>query len=205
MNRDVLTLLIAALALAGACAAPRPTPEPATAAPYAEDEFAARAAALQKTCELAAVYLGTDNGRAAAVVERARAEGREAVRRAPDAYRGAIFARALERLDGAAAALAGVDDYSPPLPDVTYERIRGELLSAADELRPLGEPYYLKVARRYEGVGRRRVVWGPLPPTKSSRPAAPPSAAPSPEPAPEPTPPAEAPPTPAPETSAPAE
>jgi hypothetical protein len=209
LNRDVLTLLIAAVGLAGACAAPRPTPEPATAAPYAEDEFAARAAALQKTCELAAVYLGTDNARAAAVVEQARAEAREAVRRAPDAYRGAIFARALERLDGAAAALAGVDDYSPPLPDVTYERIRGDLLAAADELRPVGEPYYLKLARRYEGLGRRRVFWGPLPPAESGRSAAPPSAVPaatpSPEPAPEPAPPTEAPSTPAPGTSAPDE
>ena len=198
-------LLMAAWALAGACAAPRPTPEPATAAPYAEDEFAARAAALQKTCELAAVYLGTDNARAAAVVEQARAEAREAVRRAPDAYRGVVFARALERLDGAAAVLAGVDDYALPLPDVTYERIRADLLAAADELRPVGEPYYLKLARRYEGLGRRRVIWGPLPPTKPSRPARPPSAAPTPEPAPEPAPPTEAPPTPAPETPAPGE
>jgi len=206
LNRDIRALLTAALVLAGACSAPRPAPEePAAVAPYGEDEFAARAAALQKTCELAAVYLGTDNARAAAVVEQARAEAREAVRRAPDAYRGVVFARALERLDGAAAAFAGVGDYAPPLPDVTYERIRGELLSAADELRPLGEPYYLKVARRYEGVGRRRVFWGPLPPTKPSRPAGPRAAAPSPEPAPEPAPPAEAPPTPAPETPAPGE
>lgn len=205
MNRDILALLIAAWALAGACAAPRPTPEPATAAPYAEDEFAARAAALQKTCELAAVYLGTDNARAAAVVEQARAEAREAVRRAPDAYRGVVFARALERLDGAAAALTGVGDYAPPLPDVTYERVRGDLLAAADELRPLGEPYYLKVARRYEGLGRRRVFWGPLPPTKPSRSARPPSAAPTPKPAAEPALPTDAPPTPAPETFAPGE
>lgn len=205
MNRDILALLMAAWVLAAACAAPRPAREPATAAPYAEDEFAARAAALQKTCELAAVYLGTDNARAAAVVEQARAEAREAVRRAPDAYRGAVFARALERLDGAAAALAGVDDYAPPLPDVTYERIRGDLLAAADELRPVGEPYYLKLARRYEGLGRRRVFWGPLPPTEPSRPARPPSAAPAPEPASEPAPPTEAPPTPGPETFAPGE
>ncbi len=205
MKRDYLALSVAAWALAAACAGPRPAPEPATAAPYAEDEFAARAAALQKTCELAAVYLGTDNARAAAVVEQARAEAREAVRRAPDAYRGAIFARALERLDGAAAALAGAGDYAPPLADVTYERIRGDLLAAADELRPLGEPYYLKVARRYEGLGRRRVVWGPLPAAESPRPAAPAAAAPSAEPAAEPAPPAEGPPTPAPETSAPGE
>lgn len=205
MKKDIWALLVTAWVLVGACAAPRPTPEPATAAPYAEDEFAARAAALQKTCELAAVYLGTDNARAAAVVEQARAEAREAVRRAPDAYRGAVFARALERLDGAAAALAGVGDYAPPLPDVTYERIRGDLLAAADELRPLGEPYYLKLARRYEGLGRRRVVWGPLPPAEPSRPTGPPAAARSPEPGPEPAPPPEAPPTPAPETSAPGE
>ncbi len=204
MNGNGLKLFLAACALAGACSAPRPKPEPAAVAPYGEDEFAARAAVLQKMCELAVVYLGTDNARAAAVVEQARAEGREAVRRAPDAYRGAVFARALERLNGAAEALAGVGDYAPPLPDVTYERIRGDLLSAADELRPLGEPYYLKVARRYEGLGRRRVVWGPLPPTEPARPA-PPPAAPSPEAAPQPTPPAEAPPALPPETSAPAE
>lgn len=204
MNGDGLKLFLAACALAGACSAPRPKPEPAAVAPYGEDEFAARAAVLQKTCELAVVYLGTDNARAAAVVEQARAEAREAVRRAPDAYRGAVFARALERLDGAAEALAGVGDYAPPLPDVTYERIRGDLLSAADELRPLGEPYYLKVARRYEGLGRRRVVWGPLPPTEPARPA-PPPAVPSPEAAPQPIPPAEAPPALPPETSAPAE
>jgi hypothetical protein len=172
--------------------------------PYGEDEFAARAAVLQKTCELAVVYLGTDNARAAAVVEQARAEAREAVRRAPDAHRGAVFARALERLDGAAEALAGVGDYAPPLPDVTYERIRGDLLSAADELRPLGEPYYLKVARRYEGLGRRRVVWGPLPPAEPARPARPP-ATPSPEAAPEPASSTETPPALPPETSGPGE
>lgn len=209
MNKDIWSLLTAAWVLAGACAAPPPKPEPATAVPYGEDEFAARAAALQKTCELAVVYLGTDNARAAAVVEQARDEAREAVRRAPDAYRGVVFARALERLDGAATALAGVGDYAPPLPEATYERIRGDLLAAADELRPLGGPYYLKVARRYEGLGRRRVVWGPLPPTESSRPARPSAPAPTPEPTPEsapPTePPAEPPPTPAPETPTPGE
>jgi hypothetical protein len=163
--RYYLKSVLGICALVGACAAPRPARETPAAAPYDEDEFAARAAALQKTCELAVVYLGTDDARAAAVVEQARVDALEAVRRAPDAYRGVVFARAFERLEGAAAALAGVGDYSPPLSDSEYERLRGELLSAAAELRPLGEPYYLKVARRYEGLGRRRrVEWGPRPP-----------------------------------------
>jgi hypothetical protein len=205
LSRDIRALLIAAWVLAGACAGPEPAPEPAKTAPYGEDEFAARAAALQKSCELAVVYLGTDNARAAAVLEQARDEAREAVRRAPDAYRGAVFARALERLDGAVGSLAGLGDYTPPLPDATYERIRGDLLATADELRPLGEPYYLKVARRYEGLGRRRVTWGPLPPAKRSKPSRPSPVAPAPEAGPEPTPPAETPPSPAPEGPPPGE
>jgi hypothetical protein len=150
-------------ALAAACSKPPPPREAGAVVPYAEDEFGARAAALQKACELAAVYVGTDDARAAAVVEQARVEALEAVRRAPDPYRGGAFARAYERLAGAAAALAGAGEYSPPLSEGEYERLRGELLTAADELRPLGYPYYLKVARRYEGVGRRRVTWGPMP------------------------------------------
>lgn len=166
-------LVLGICALVGACAAPRPVREKAAAVPYDEDEFAARAAALQKTCELAVVYLGTDDARARAVLEQARVDALEAVRRAPDAYRGVVFARAFERLEGAAAALAGVGNYSPPLSDSEYERLRGELLSAADELRPLGEPYYLKVARRYEGLGRRRrVEWGPRPPPEKRAPEA---------------------------------
>lgn len=186
MKKIALITLVAECALAGACSAPRPAREAETAVPYGEDEFAARAAALLKACELAAVYLGTDDARAAVVVEQARAEAREAVRRAPDAYRGAVFARALERLDGAAAALAGAGDYAPPLTAAACERLRAELLSTADELRPLGEPYYLKMARRYEGVARRRVTWGPLPPAEPIRPVKPPSAVPPPaEPAPE--------------------
>jgi len=207
--RDYLKLVLAFYALVGACAAPRPARETAAVAPYDEDEFAARAAALQKTCELAVVYLGTDDGRARAVLEQARVEALEAVRRAPDPYRGVVFARAFERLEGAAAALAGVGDYTPPLSDSEYERLRSELVSAADELRPLGEPYYLKVARRYEGLGRRRPVeWGPRPPpekrTPKARPA--PSAPPAPAEAPppeEPSPETAAPPLP--ETSAPRE
>jgi hypothetical protein len=196
--RCYVKLVLGICVLVGACAAPRPVRETAASAPYDEDEFAARAAALQKTCELAVVYLGTDDARARAVLEQARVDALEAVRRAPDAYRGVVFARAFERLEGAAAALAGVGDYSPPLSDSEYERLRGELLSAADELRPLGEPYYLKVARRYEGLGRRRVEWGPRPPPEKraleARPA--PGA---------PRPPAEAPPpeAPSPETAAP--
>lgn len=190
-----------------ACSAPRPAPETAAAVPYGEDEFAARAAALQKTCELAAVYLGTDDPRAAAVVEQGRAEAREAVRRAPDAHRGAAFGRALERLDGAASALAGVGDYAPPLSAVECERLRGELLLTADELRPLGEPYYLKLARRYEGLGGRGVFWGPLPPSEAPRAPAPravPPSAPAPEARPEAPPAEEEPPAP-PETAAPGE
>ena len=188
-----------------ACSAPRPAPETAAAVPYGEDEFAARAAALQKTCELAAVYLGTDDARAAAVVEQGRAEAREAVRRAPDAYRGVAFGRALQRLDGAASTLAGVGDYALPLTAVECERLRGELLLTADELRPLGEPYYLKLARRYEGLGGRGVVWGPLPPSKAPRAPAPrPAPTPAPAARPEGPPPEEAPPAP-PETPAPGE
>ncbi len=154
---------------------------------------------MQKTCELAVVYLGADDARAAAVVEQGRVAALEAVRRAPDAYRGVVFARAFERLEGAAAALAGVGDYSPPLSDSEYERLRAELLSAADELRPLGEPYYLKVARRYEGLGRRRrVQWGPRPPPEKRAPEARPVPG-APRPPEEATPPEE----PSPETAAP--
>ncbi len=192
MIRDYLKLVLGVCALVGACAAPRRARETAAAAPYGEDEFAARAAALQKTCELAVVYLGTDDVRARAVLEQARGDALEAVRRAPDAYRGVVFARAFERLEGAAAALAGVGDYSPPLSDSEYERLRAELLSAAAELRPLGEPYYLKVARRYEGLGRRRPVeWGPRPPPERRTPEAKP--APSAPPAPAEAPPPEEP------------
>jgi hypothetical protein len=190
----------------GACSAPRPAPETARAAPYGEDEFAARAAALQKTCELAAVYLGTDDARAAAVVEQGRAEALEAVRRAPDAYRGVAFGRALERLASAASTLAGAGDYSPPLTDVEYERLRGELLLTAAELRPLGEPYYLKVARRYEGMGRPPAKWRPLAPSEARRAPAPRAApAPAPEAQPETGLPEEAPPAASAETAAPGE
>jgi hypothetical protein len=197
VRKGALTWLVAACALAGACSGPKPPREAGTAVPYGEDEFAARAAALLKACELAAVYLGTDDARAAAVVEQARAEAREAVRRAPDAHRGAAFARALERLDGSAAALAGAGDYAPPLTGAACDRLRAELLSTADELRPLGEPYYLKMARRYEGVGRRRVTWGPLPPPEPARAERRPAAAlPPAEAAPEVTPPADEPPPP---------
>ena len=209
MTRIGLIFAIAVCALAGACSKAPPPREVGDVVPYAEDEFAARAAALQKTCELAVVYLGTDDARAAAVVEQGRREALEAVRRAPDPYRGAAFARAYERLDAAATALAGVGVYSPPLGDATYERLRADLLTTADELRPLGEPYYLKVARRYEGLGRRRVTWGPMPaskprPPKLSGPA--PAAAPPPETSPEETPPTEeTAPSPAPETSPPPE
>ena len=183
MTRNNLKLALGFCVCVSGCSGSRPAPETAAAIPYGEDEFAARAAALQKTCELAAVYLGTDDARAAAVVEQGRAEAREAVRRAPDAYRRAVFGRALQRLDGAAATLAGVGDYAPPLTAAEYERLRGEFLLAADELRPLGEPYYLKVARRYEGWGGRRVVWGPLPPSEARRAPGPRAAAgPPPEP-----------------------
>ncbi|UCH78469.1 MAG: hypothetical protein JSU81_00550 [Candidatus Coatesbacteria bacterium] len=180
MRRDYLRLA-AALAVLGACAKPAPRPETSAGVPYGEDEFAARAAALQKSCELAVVYLGTDDARARAVVGEARGEALEAVRRAPDAYRGAVFARASERLAAAEAALAGAGEYSPPLSEAAYERLRADLLLTAAELRPLGEPYYLKVARRYEGRGRRRQAWGPQPaPAKKprerpARPAAPPA------------------------------
>jgi hypothetical protein len=198
LRKSTLTSFAAACALVGACSGPKSAPEAGTAAPYGEDEFAVRAAALLKACELAAVYLGTDDARAAAIVEHARAEAREAVRRAPDAYRGAAFARALERLDGAAAALAGVGDYAPPLTAAARDRLRAELLTTADELRPLGEPYYLKMARRYEGMGGRRVKWGPLPPPEPARAERRPAAAPPPaEAAPEAAPPADEPPPPA--------
>jgi len=171
------------MALLGACAKPSPRPETSAGEPYGEDEFAARAAALHKSCELAVVYLGTDDGRARAVIEEARGEALEAVRRAPDAYRGAVFARASERLTSAATTLAGAGEYSPPLSEAAYERLRADLLLTAAELRPLGEPYYLKVARRYEGLGRRRLQWGPQPPAapkpreRPSAPAAPPPTA----------------------------
>ncbi|HUU56141.1 MAG TPA: hypothetical protein VMW93_02255 [bacterium] len=208
--RTGLKFAVLICAFAGACSKAPPPREAAAAAPYAEDEFAARAAALQKTCELAVVYLGTDDARAAAVVEQGRREALEAVRRAPDPYRGVAFARAYERLDGATTTLAGIGVYSPPLSDATYERLRGELLTTADELRPLGYPYYLKVARRYEGLGRRRVTWGPMPPPAPG-PAKPPGralepAASTPETSPPETSPAEeTAPSPAPETSPPPE
>ena len=198
--RTGLKFAVLICAFAGACSKAPPPREAAAAAPYAEDEFAARAAALQKTCELAVVYLGTDDARAAAVVEQGRREALEAVRRAPDPYRGVAFARAYERLDGATTTLAGIGVYSPPLSDATYERLRGELLTTADELRPLGYPYYLKVARKYEGLGRRRVTWGPQPPAPAPGPAKPPGRALEPAAPPPKTSPAEEPaPSPAPE------
>jgi hypothetical protein len=208
--RVELKFAVAVCALAGACSQAPPPREVGDVVPYGEDEFAARAAALQKTCELAVVYLGTDDARAAAVVEQGRREALETVRRAPDPYRGAAFARAYERLDAAATTLAGVGVYSPPLGGATYERLRADLLTTADELRPLGEPYYLKVARKYEGLGRRRVTWGPMPASKARPPKpsgrAPGPAAPAPETSPGETPPAEeTAPSPAPETSPPPE
>jgi hypothetical protein len=211
VRRDYLQLA-AALAVLGACAKPAPRPETSAGVPYGEDEFAARAAALQKSCELAVVYLGTDDARARAVVEEARREALEAVRRAPDAYRGAIFARASERLAAADATLAGAGEYSPPLSETAYERLRADLVLTAAELRPLGEPYYLKVARRYEGRGRRRRAWGPLPapaPKPRERPPVPAVAPPPAEEAPPPETPAagegEAPPPAPPETPSPGE
>jgi hypothetical protein len=163
MKTGLILGVLAAALLTAACEKPAPEPETAVVAPYDEDESAARAAALQKACELAVVYLGTDDPRAAAIVNEARAEALEAIRRAPDSYRGAVFARTYERLDAAATTLAGAGRYSPPLSDAEYERLRGDLIAAAEELKPLGEDYYLKVTGQYEGMGRRRPVWGPMP------------------------------------------
>ena len=97
--RNGLKFAVAFYAFAGACSKSPPPREAAVAAPYAEDEFAARAAALQKTCELAVVYLGTDDARAAAVVEQGRREALEAVRRAPDPYRGVVPGEAGRQLE----------------------------------------------------------------------------------------------------------
>jgi hypothetical protein len=203
MKDRFISAMFVALLLAAACGKQAPEAETVAVRPYGDDESAARAAALQKACELAVVYLGTDDPRAAAVVENARAEALEAVRRAPDTYRGAVFARTYERLDAAATALAGAGVYSPPLSDAEYERLRGELIAAAEELKPFGEDYYLKVTRQYEGVGRRRPLWGPMPAEgkkqrrEAPTPSGPPTATPLP-PEETPPPPAETPPTEAP-------
>ncbi len=161
MTHKYLTTVLAALTLAASCARER-APAPPPASPLGEDEFAARAAAVAKSCELATVYLGRDDERAAAVVDAARDEALTAVRRAPDAHRGGAFARAYRRLDDAAITLAGTGHYNTPLSISEYDRLRDELTAAADELRPLGEPYYRKLTRRYVGPRRPAKIWGPL-------------------------------------------
>jgi len=161
--RYYLIVAIITGALAGGCSRLRPAPESPAPAPFAEDEFAARAAALQKTCELAAVYVGADDARAQALVTQARADALAAVRRAPDPYRGGVFARAYERLDDAAATLTGAGEYSPPLSASEARRLRAGLLLAAEELAPLGKPYYQRLKGEYERPRRRPVRWGPSP------------------------------------------
>lgn len=171
-------IAVVALAVAFAACTRERAPAPPAAPSLGEDEFAARAAALGKTCELAAVYLGTDNRRAGALAAQGRDDALDAVRRAPDSFRGVVFARVYERLDAAALTLRGAGDYAPALTASEYERLRADLLLCADDLRPLGEPYYLKLARKYEPPRRPGVVWGPLPPS-AAKPARPPAAAPA--------------------------
>jgi len=160
MNRKTaVPLVLCALSLA--CTREREAPTPA-AKPWAEDEFAARAAAVAKSCELATVYLGRDDARAAVVVNAARVEALAALRRAPDSYRGGAFARAYRRLDDAAVTLAGAGSYAPPLSVSEYDRLREGLTAAADELRPIGEPYYRKLNRRYDGPPAPKWIMGPM-------------------------------------------
>jgi len=165
MNRSLL-LTVVGLFLAAGCGKPPSKGAPPTA--LGGDEFAARAAALAKSCELVAVYLGNDDRRAAVLAAQARDDALDGVRRAPDAARGAVFARVYERLDDAASTLEGAGDYNPPLQTGEYERLRANLVLSADDLRPIAEKYYDKLARRYEGPRRGRVLeWGPLPATAS--------------------------------------
>ena len=174
MRRVITGVVLAAGVMAG-CA--RETPRPRATPPFGEDEFAMRAAALAKLCELVAVYAGNDNARAAALAAQGRDDALAAVRRAPDAYRGLIFARTAQRLDDAVATLTGAGDYAPPLSDAEYERLRTDLVAAADELAPLGERYYLKLARRYEGPPPRPAFMGPRAAPTAASAVAPPRAA----------------------------
>jgi len=154
-------VFVLAVALGAGCAPGPRSQAPAPAPPWPEDEFAARAAALQKTCELAAVYVGVDNGRALVLARQGREDALAAARRAPDAARGAPFVTAYERLGEVVAALEGVGDYAPPPSARECERLREGLTLAAEELKPLGEPYYAKLTRRYEGPPSRPRRWGP--------------------------------------------
>lgn len=168
MRRGWITAAAIAVLAAG-CAHPPPKAVPPTA--LSGDEFAARAAALAKSCELIAVYLGNDDRRAAILTAAARAEALEGVRRAPDAARGAVFARVYERLDAAAVTLEGVGDYNLPLSEGEYDRLRADLVLSADELRPMAAAYYEKLARRYEGPRRPRPPeMGPLAATATAAP-----------------------------------
>lgn len=168
----VITASAAAVLFSAGCyRASSPTPVVETRR-YGEDEFAARAAAIQKTCELAAVYVGRDDARAASLVAAAREETIAAMRGAPDPWRGALFAAAYARLDKAAFTLEGARDYNLPLSASEAESIRRELVAAAADLTPVAHGYYETLAGRYEGPGRRRTEWGPRAPDEASGPAA---------------------------------